>query len=70
MGAADMTSDLYQPISNALFPALTAKVIRESIGVIAATLAAALLVLSLTLWSSPETVRDGTPAVPTHFLFT
>ena len=70
MGAADMTSDLYQPIPNVLFPALSAKVVRESFGVISATLAAALLVLCLALWSAPEAIRDGTPDVPTHYLFT
>ena len=64
-----MSPTLFEPLPRPLFPALSARVLKESLGVISATLLAALFALSLTFWAAPEAISDATARLPAYGLF-
>lgn len=64
-----MSPAICEPLPSPLFPALSARVLRESLGVISTTLLAALVVLSLTFWTTPEAIQEATLRLPDYALF-
>ena len=64
-----MSPAICQPLPRPLFPALSARVLKESLGVVSVTLLFALLALSLIYWAAPEAIQEATPRLPVYALF-
>ena len=64
-----MSLAICEPLTQPLFPAFSARVLKESLSVISATLALALFALTLAFWTAPEAIQEATPRLPIYALF-
>ena len=64
-----MSPAICEPLAQRLFPALSARVLKESLGVISATLALALFALTFAFWTAPEAIQEATSRLPVYAFF-
>ncbi len=64
-----MSPAICEPLPRPLFPALSARVLKESVSVVSATLVVSLVALGLAFWTSPEVIQEATARLPVYAIF-